>query len=214
MPIPATLAEAEYDSHLPQEARDVISVGKPTGHWDHMDLTVAIDGPMDAGSAATIRQAISIFDSSYPGAKLGLKLAEVAPGAAADIRLSLGSLTGGALGRTVSTSHSGTKPSFLPGTKVTIEDPASHAIDPSTNYYPGIGGYYHGTTATQLQVVMREIGHAIGLGDSADRWSPMDSTASYRNDMHNGTIDKTLASPSKPILCRRCSSVASDREAS
>ena len=166
------------NANLPSEARDQSDPGKSTGQWDHRNLTYSIDTPIDAATQAALNQALDMFRTGF-SAQLGFTFTQVKGSSNPDIHISLGTVAGKMLGQTASTSHSGNSPTFYSGTQITIEDPALHPIDPTT-------GCYAGTTATQLQVITHEIGHALGFGDSTDRWSIMDPNFSYRNDLHNG----------------------------
>ena len=106
-------------------------------------------------------------------AATGLKFMEVADSAAADIRIGwgdFGTATSGVLGYTASPVKSG---ALQAGAVIRLEDPSQLALTAGAGGQPS----YAGTNAELSQVILHEIGHAIGLGDSADPGSIMYSVA-------------------------------------
>ncbi|MEO8926594.1 MAG: matrixin family metalloprotease [Caulobacteraceae bacterium] len=113
-------------------------------------------------------------------AATGLKFVEVADSAKADIRIGWGAFDGaasGVLGYTSSPVKDGV---LQAGAVIRLEDPSQLALTADA------GGQlaYSGTDAEFTQVLLHEIGHAIGLGDSADPASIMYAVA--------GAADRTL----------------------
>lgn len=67
-------------------------------------------------------------------------------------------------------------------TIIRLEDPSENALSGTVN-----GGTYAGTNATFMQVLLHEIGHALGLGDTADQNSIM----YYEATANDRTLDST-----------------------
>jgi len=106
----------------------------------------------------------------------------VTDSANSDIRIGWGSfntLTSGILGYTAYQTNNG---AFQPNEIVRLEDPSQDALTGS-----GINMTYSGSQATLYQVLLHEIGHAIGFADNADPHSVM----YYESTNSNQTLDKT-----------------------
>ncbi|MDE3238078.1 MAG: matrixin family metalloprotease [Paracoccaceae bacterium] len=107
----------------------------------------------------------------------GLTFVQVADGTQADIRLGYGSFdtqTSGVLGYT---SYSSTDGRMNAGTVIRVEDPSETAL----TSYGRAAGIYAGTQATFEQVLLHEIGHALGLADDSDPASVMNYAATGAN---------------------------------
>jgi hypothetical protein len=108
-------------------------------------------------------------------------LVQVADGDAADMRIGFG-LFGADSGQIGETSYSyvnGTAQAFVPGVTVRIEDPAERQV--------GSDGLYAGTPTSLAQVVLHEVGHALGLGHSSNLSSVMYPVATAANRSPDAT---------------------------
>jgi len=111
----------------------------------------------------------------------GITLVQVADSAAADIRIGCANFgaTGGQIGETDYSYTTGAVQAFTPGVTVRIEDPAERPV--------GSDGLYAGTGTSLAQVVLHEVGHALGLGHSTDPSSVMYPVATAANRSFDGT---------------------------
>jgi hypothetical protein len=108
----------------------------------------------------------------------GLTFEEVADSDQSDIRLGWGDFntsSSGIVGHTLCQAQSG---QFLPGAIIRLEDPAQDSL------VAGVGNTltYSGTNAIFYQVILHEIGHALGLADNDDPTSVMYYEATGANN--------------------------------
>jgi hypothetical protein len=130
-------------------------------------------GYMGAEYEPFVRQAFRTW-----AAASGLKFEEVADSTQVDIRLGWGDFntsSTGVVGHTLCLAESG---QFLPGAIIRLEDPLEDSL------VSGAGNIlmYSGTNAIFYQVVLHEIGHALGLADNDDPTSVMYFEATGANN--------------------------------
>jgi len=113
----------------------------------------------------------------------GLSFQQVPDSAAVDIRLGWGkfnTISSGIVGHTVCHALAG---EMLPNGIIRLEDPAEHTLLAASGDAP----IYSGTTANLYQVMLHEIGHALGLADNTDVNSIMYFEATGMNNVLTGS---------------------------
>jgi hypothetical protein len=133
---------------------------------------------MTAGETPLVSQAFQAW-----GAASGLTFEEVPDSALSDIRIGWGTFDtadSGVLGYTSFQAQSG---QIQPNAMVRLEDPSEDAL--VTN--PDGNLSYSGTNAELYQVLLHEIGHAIGLADNSGPNSVMYAAAGASNRSLDGT---------------------------
>ncbi|MFM0047280.1 matrixin family metalloprotease [Paraburkholderia sediminicola] len=112
----------------------------------------------------------------------GLTFTEVSPTSPADIQIGFSDLntpTSGVVGYTSYQASAGQ----LSAATIQLEDPGQDALVSGADGQPT----YSGTNATLEQVLLHEIGHALGLADDSDQ----DSIMYYELTSSNQTLDST-----------------------
>jgi hypothetical protein len=168
--VAATLAqhdEADADLNAGiDEIRAAIDVNAPRVFsgtiFDHPVITWTISGDnplfsgkLDAADELSVKSAFAAW-----AAVTGLKFVEVSGNATADIQIGFGKFgtsSSGIIGLTGITSDEN---GIAQDSLIRIEDKSETPIAKD--------GIYMGTDATESQVLMHEIGHALGLGDNVD----------------------------------------------
>ena len=151
--------------------------------WDSQIITWSLSDPSGADSTADaayetqVQQAFATW-----AAASGLTFEEVSDPSQADIQIGFGELdtaTSAVVGYTSGQAQNGQ----ITGVSVELEDPSQDAL------VAGADGQltYSGTDATLQQVLLHEIGHALGLADTADQNSIM----YYELTSGNQTLDST-----------------------
>ena len=167
--------------------------GSKTISWSFATTTFAADGnkPFSAAVdpnaqssyAAVIRQALARW-----AALTGITFVQTADSAAVDIRIGWADLVAEGNGSIGDTWYHNVGSHFVPDTLVRLEDPAETALQANGSV---IGGYtYSGYSATFYQVVLHELGHALGLGHSSNPTSVMHSSSdgAINQDANAGDI--------------------------
>ena len=127
-----------------------------------------ISGAIGAQYQTYVEQAFAAWDAAT-----GLNLTEVSNPAQADVEIGWGDFetaSSGVLGLTTSPTASG---ALQQGAIIRLEDPTDTALVTDANGQLS----YAGTEAEFSQLILHEIGHALGLGDSSDPTSIMYSIA-------------------------------------
>ena len=150
----------------------------PVVTWSFAPTSGVFTDPISAAYQALVQQAVARWDGV-----IGITLQQVPDSAAADIRIGFSSF-GAAVNQIGNTSYSympGTITSFVAGVTVAAEDPAQRPV--------GTSGLYAGTNTSLYQVLLHEIGHALGLAHSTDPNSVMYPVATASNqDLNAGDI--------------------------
>jgi predicted Zn-dependent protease len=113
----------------------------------------------------------------------GLTFVQVADSSNSDIRIGWGDLNTASSGVVGYTSYQQQSGVLQPNVIVRLEDPSQNALVAGANNTLT----YSGTQANLYQVIVHEIGHALGLADNADPNSVM----YYQSGSNNGTPDST-----------------------
>jgi hypothetical protein len=156
--------------------------------WDSQVITWSFAGatgtngsstsPAEAAYESEIQQAFATWAKAS-----GLIFEEVAGSAQADINIGFGELNTATTGVVGYTTYQAQAGQMAPGANIELEDPNQDAL------VAGAGGQltYSGTEATLEQVLLHEIGHALGLADNSDQSSIM----YYALSSGNQTLDST-----------------------
>jgi predicted Zn-dependent protease len=145
--------------------------------WGAGAISWSFTNTQDNQYDAFAQQAFSEWASAS-----GLTFAEIANSSQADIQISfgdLGSPTSGVVGYTTNATYNGAISSAL----IQLENPSEDALVKTA----GGALMYASTDATLEQVLLHEIGHALGLADDADQSSVM----YYELTSSNRTLDDT-----------------------
>lgn len=200
---------AEYDkSHgdlsgasVAQKAREQVESAIASGaqsvltgsQWDSKIITWSVAAPggkisnaLDEKEEVAAKAALATW-----AAASGLTFKEVADSSQADIRIGLGDFdtaNSGVAGFTTYRSQDGV---IQAGALIRVEDPSQDSLTSGTDGHL----VYGGTDASFTQVLMHEIGHALGLADNADLHS---IESAYLGNL-NGTLDGNDVSTIKAL---------------
>ncbi|MCA8318590.1 matrixin family metalloprotease [Burkholderia cepacia] len=144
--------------------------------WKASTVTWSLDaanGAFDASEVSAINRAFLAWSAAS-----GLQFEQVATPGTADIHLGWTNLDTSQTGAVGFTAYRASHGEFESGVKIQLESPSQNALVSGTDGQLA----YAGTDATFEQVVLHEIGHALGLADSANFHSIMnyDLTAGNR----------------------------------
>ncbi|WP_233873960.1 matrixin family metalloprotease [Paraburkholderia adhaesiva] len=146
--------------------------------WSFGDSTSGFSADMTSTEEILVEQAFATW-----AAASGLQFVEVADPSQADITLGLADLdtaSTGVVGMTTTPAQDGV---FASGATIRIEDPNQDALTTDADGQLA----YSGTDAEFEQVVLHEIGHALGLASNAD----VNSIMYYELGATNRTLDAT-----------------------
>ncbi len=165
---PAVLEAAKWDSNVVTWSLGDASAGAAT----------LFSSNMSSAEEAAVQQAFATWADAS-----GLKFVEVADSSRADIRVGLSDLDTANTGVVGYTTFHAAGGSMESGAVVRVEDPTESAL------LTGSDGQatYAGTQAEFEQVLLHEIGHALGLASNGDAQSVM----SYELTGNNLTLDGT-----------------------
>lgn len=132
---------------------------QPVLRWSLADHGSEFSSYLGADALPYVQKAFAAW-----GAACGLKFEQVADGASADIRVGNGLFNTASTGLVGTTMASGLPGQVLPGVLVMVEDSTQLPL------LAGADGelHYAGTDTGFEQVLLHEIGHALGLGVNAD----------------------------------------------
>jgi len=157
--------------------------------WAGDVITWSLASVSDSGSSPFSASLGSAYDAEVEqafatwAAASGLTLKEVSGSATADINIGWADLNTPSTGVLGYTSTQASNGLYSSGTTIQLEDPAQDALLSSGNNQQT----YAGTDATLSQVLLHEIGHALGLADDSDQ----DSVMYYDLTGSNQTLDAT-----------------------
>ena len=145
--------------------------------WDSQVITWNLAGNMGTQYDTEVEQAFSTW-----AAASGITFEEVSNSSQANIQIGLGDLntaTSGVVGYTTFQANN----AQMSNANIELEDPNQDAL------VSGANGQltYSGTDATLEQVLLHEIGHALGLADNSDQ----DSIMYYELTSSNQTLNST-----------------------
>jgi antitoxin component YwqK of YwqJK toxin-antitoxin module/predicted Zn-dependent protease len=174
-----SIANSDPSSSVGAPRLEGATWGKSEVSW-HLNTPIGVQPGSDlyASYEDAVKQAFSQWEAST-----GIHFVETDDVAATDINIGwkqFGTGQTGVIGNTGFSSQSGR---ILSGAQIDLEDPFE------TSLTRGADGslHYAGTDATLEQVALHEIGHAIGLSDTADSHSVM----YYELTNRNRTLDST-----------------------
>ena len=151
-------------------------------------------GYMDKQYKALVQRAFDAWEKAS-----GLTFQEVADSSKSDIRLGWGAFNTSASGVIGYTTYGNNGGNFDPGVTIRLEDPTQTALKANADGSMS----YSGTNADLYQVIVHEVGHALGLADNADAKSVM----YYKSTGANSTLNandiagmQALYGDSKPSL--------------
>ncbi|MBV6754801.1 matrixin family metalloprotease, partial [Pseudomonas chlororaphis] len=136
-------------------------------------------GYMGSADESVVQGVFNTWAASMPG----VTFEEVSDSAQSDIRVGFGDFNTATTGIIGYTSYQANDGQIAPDAIVRVEDPTQNALTTGADGQQA----YVGTEATLSQVLLHEIGHALGLGDNADQNSVMN----YQLTASNRTLDRT-----------------------
>jgi hypothetical protein len=158
------------------EIRDVIASNTQTAVLEGAKWTGPVvtwsASDLDAPEIALARQAFTQWSAAT-----GLDFAQTSNSAESDIRIDFGALDTASTGLVGLTSFTSQNGQMHSGLSIILEDPSQ---DPLIETSPGQLAY-SGTGATFEQVLLHELGHALGFADNANPLSIMDYYLSSAN---------------------------------
>ncbi|MBY0579099.1 MAG: matrixin family metalloprotease, partial [Burkholderiales bacterium] len=166
------------------------SVVLEAAKWDQQVITWSLanspgtsDAPfshyMDSSYESSVQSAFAAWAAADPG----VKFKEVAASSQSDIRIGFGKFDTTNTGIVGLTSYKQRNGQLLPDAIVRVEDPTQVSLIAGANGQQ----IYAGTDATITQVLIHEIGHALGLGVNADPNSIMNYALTSNNRSLDGT---------------------------
>jgi len=158
--------------------------------WDQQVITWSVadssgtqaapfSGYMGSAEESVVQAAFNTWASATPG----VTFEEVSDSAQSDIRVGFGDFNTATTGVVGYTSYQANDGQIAPDAIVRVEDTAQDALATAADGQP----VYSGSGALLSQVLLHEIGHALGLGDNADQNSVMN----YQLTASNRTLDRT-----------------------
>lgn len=157
-----------------QEVQSVLSAGAniaftgakwntDTITWSLASIGGTVSGSLDAAEEATAQQAFATWANAS-----GINFKEIGDSSQSDIKIGLSDFDTSNTGIVGYTSYQTNKGGAIQaGALIRVEDPTQDVLTPNSS-----GQYvYDGTDATFSQVLLHEIGHALGLADDADTHS-------------------------------------------